>query len=160
MDARLASRAVPGGAAEDPPGLAVPLGLGGLLPFGAAALGAWLLPAAWRPLAVEALAAYGAVILAFLGAVHWGLALRPAPGEAGAAGGRLVLGVLPALVAWGALLLPAAPGLALLAAGVLATAGVEQRAARRGLVPRGYLRLRWVLSLGAAACLLGGSLAA
>jgi hypothetical protein len=68
--------------------------------------------------------------------------------------------VVPALVGWVALMLPPVLGLGLLAAGILATAGVETLAARRGLVPAEYLRLRWMLSLGAALCLLAGAAAA
>jgi len=68
--------------------------------------------------------------------------------------------VLPSLAGWVALLLPAGPGLALLAAGMLATAGLETLAVRRGLMPEDYLRLRWGLSLGAALCLLAGLAAA
>ena len=64
--------------------------------------------------------------------------------------------MVPALVAWVALLLPLAAGLGLLAAAILATAVAETRAARAGLVPPSYLRLRWLLSAGAAACLLAG----
>lgn len=136
------------------------LGYGGLIPFAAAAAVALLGPPHWRALALPALAAYGAVILSFLGAVHWGLALRAPPEEASAAWPRLGLGVLPALVGWVALLLPARPGLLLLGAGVVAVAAVEAVAARRGLVPRDYLGLRWALSLGASVCLLLGALAA
>ncbi|MGG5820849.1 DUF3429 domain-containing protein [Falsiroseomonas sp. HW251] len=128
------------------------LGPAGLVPFAGLALGASL---GW-PGAAPALAAYGATILAFLGAVHWGLALRAGPAERGADWARLGLGVLPALIAWVALLLPLPAGLGLLAAAILGTAGVESVAARAGLVPASYLRLRWVLSLGAAACLLLG----
>lgn len=136
------------------------LGYAGLLPFAAAAALAAVGPPAWRGAAIPALAAYGATILSFLGAVHWGLALRAPPAEAPALWPRLGLGVLPALVAWVALLLPVRPGLLLLAAGALAVAAVETAAARRGLVPPGYLRLRWTLSIGAGACLLVGALAA
>lgn len=141
------------------PRTALWLGLAGLLPFLAGALVALLGDgAAVRPFAVAALAGYGAVILSFLGAVHWGFALRGTtdPAEAGATAARLALGVVPSLVAWVALLLPRGPGLALLAAGVLATAAVETLTARGGLVPEGYMRLRWGLSLGAALCLLAG----
>lgn len=136
------------------PGLPIPafwLGLAGLVPFLTLA-GATLAGLPWGG---WALAAYGATILAFLGAVHWGLALAaPAPGP-----GRFLLGVVPQLVGWVALLLPLRPGLALLAVAVLVTAAVESLAARAGLVPEGYLRLRWVLSVGAAACLALASLA-
>jgi hypothetical protein len=127
----------------------------GLIPFiGLAAL-AWG-GAGWAP---AALAAYGATILAFLGAVHWGLALRAPPEEQGAAWPRLGLGVMPALLGWAALLLPPAGGLLLLAIGLLATAAVETRAARLRLVPLPYLRLRWLLSAGAATGLVVGALA-
>jgi len=50
------------------------LGYAGLFPFFAAAAAALLGPPPWRGAALSALAAYGAVILSFLGAVHWGLA--------------------------------------------------------------------------------------
>ncbi len=134
---------------SDPPRPALILGPAGVLPFAGLAAWAVLAPAAWVG---PAAAAYGATILAFLGAVHWGLALRPLPGEAAAAWPRLGLGVVPALVAWVALLLPPGLGLWLLAAGLMATAGVETLGARRGWVPPGYLRLRWGLSGAAAIC--------
>lgn len=128
------------------------LGPAGLIPFAGLALGAWL---GW-PGAATALVAYGATILAFLGAVHWGLALRAAPAERPAEAARLWLGVLPALLGWVALLLPLTAGLGLLAVAIPGTAAVETMAARRGLLPEGYLRLRWALSAGAAICLVAG----
>jgi hypothetical protein len=129
------------------------LGAAGLLPF----LGLAALTGFGAPQAGPALAAYGATILAFLGAVHWGLALAgPSPANAA----RLALGVVPSLIGFAALLLPLRPGLALLAVAILATAGVETLAARRGLVPRDYLKLRWLLSAGAACCLGIGAAAA
>lgn len=131
------------------------LGPAGLLPFAGLAL-ASLAGWAW---AAPALAAYGATILAFLGAVHWGLALRAPAEEAWADWPRLGLGVVPALLAWIALLLPTGPGLALIAAGILLTFGIEAMAALRGLVPRGYLRLRAVLSIVAALCLTVAAIA-
>jgi hypothetical protein len=130
------------------------LGLSGLLPFAAAALAVLLAPDYWGGFARGALIAYGAVILSFLGAVHWGLALRAPATEAWATPARLVLGVVPSLIAWLAMLLFEAPSLILLAAGILGTAALEHWAAGRGLVPGFYLRLRWVLSFGAALCLV------
>ena len=129
------------------PSLAWPLGLGGLLPF-LAGLVAVSLGQAW---AAGALAAYGAVILSFLGAVHWGLALA-APDQASRA--RLVGGVLPSLVAWLALLAPLPIGLVVLGLGLLCLAGVETLAARRDLLPWAYLQLRWVLTIVAGSCLV------
>jgi hypothetical protein len=128
------------------------LGLAGLLPFAGAALASLAAPG-WQEFALVALRAYGAVILAFLGAVHWGFALQPSIGQEGAGPRRLILGIVPALVGWVALLLPPGFALGVLALAILATAGMEQWGAAKGLVPRGYMLLRWVLSLGATACL-------
>ena len=123
------------------------LGLGGLLPFvggaGAVALG-------WGGLeperAGQVLAAYAATIAAFLGGVHWGPAMR--------AGGRpvapLVWGVVPQLVAWGALALPTGPGLSLLS-GLLVACYVADRRLYPAAGLRAWLPLRGVLTAGAAA---------
>jgi hypothetical protein len=49
-------------------------------------------------------------------------------------------------VAWVALLLPLPVGLTILALGLLGLAGVETLAATRGLLPRSYMPLRWLLT--------------
>ena len=140
------------------PPLALLLGAGGLVPFLACGLGSVTAGGAVpADRALLALVEYAAIILSFLGAVHWGMALA-GPGATG--GGswrrgadslRLALGVLPALIGWAALLVSvaAAPAiaLALLIAGFLATTVVEARAAGDGLVPAGYMRMRWGLTL-------------
>ena len=144
------------------PFLAIALGLGGLIPFLAGAAAILFFPAEVPvPRLLSAFIDYGAVILSFLGAVHWGLALggdphgvtlRPELRRA-----RLTLGVLPALVGWVALMIPlvASPLLALLVllAGFLATAFVEARAGRIGLMPVGYMTLRWLLTAVVAVCI-------
>ena len=129
------------------PPLAILLGLAGLIPFalcGYGAIGSYGEPAA------QALAAYGAVILAFLGGVHWGFAL-PDPATRGQRA-RLGLGVVPSLIGWTALLLVVAvsaeAGLAVLLAGFVALTAVEARAAKAGLMPPGYMALRYGLSAG------------
>ncbi len=129
------------------PILAILLGAAGLLPFlgaGLAALG----PQPQGDRAMMALVAYGAVILSFLGGVHWGFALQDSADRGQRQ--RLLLGVAPSLVGWVALLLAMAiqteAGVALLAAGVLGTTIVEARAQRAGLMPRGYMALRYGLS--------------
>ena len=138
--------------------LALLLGLGGLVPFLACGVGSITAGGAVpAERALLALVEYAAIILSFLGAVHWGLALAE-PGAAGGVGGRdraerarLALGVLPALIGWAALLVSvaAAPAiaLALLIAGFLATTAVEARAAGDGLLPAGYMQMRWGLTL-------------
>ncbi len=150
------------------PLLAIVLGLGGLIPFVACAAGILVFPAdVPAPRLVQALIGYGAVILSFLGAVHWGFALAgDAPGgpvALRAYRSRLVLGVLPALVGWVALLIPlvASPlaSLLLLLLGFALTALAEARAAGQGLMPVGYMGLRWLLTAVVMLCLLAVLLA-
>ena len=141
------------------PAAAVLLGLAGLIPFVACALGAagvqdiaaanyWLL----------ALCGYGAVILSFVGGVHWGFVLgRDAPIlEPGAPAPprtryRLVLGVLPSLGGWVAILVmflgQTVIALAVLIAGFTAFTIAETELRQRGLLPPGYLLLRWSLTV-------------
>ncbi len=123
------------------------LGLGGLIPFVACGLVAGTAGPDWQGKAMLALAAYAAVVLAFLGGVHWGFALVPG---AAAPRVRLGLGVVPSLVGWAGLLVVftglETVGLAVLAAGFVALTIVEGRAARSGLVPPGYMMLRYGLS--------------
>jgi hypothetical protein len=91
-----------------PPAWATWLGAGGLIPFAVLALALWW-PASGQQGAIShALASYGATIASFLGAIHWGLAMRD---RSGAGAGPYLWGVTPSLLAWLALLLPPAGGL-------------------------------------------------
>jgi hypothetical protein len=132
------------------------LGYGGLVPFVAAVLGIALLEGEPRAFAARALLAYGAVILSFLGAVHWGLLLaRPASD----APRRLLAGVLPALAGWVALLLPQRYGLALLVVSFGAFWLYEHRMLGARLLPVPYLGLRRNLTLGVCSLLALGLIA-
>ena len=147
------------------PAAAILLGVGGLLPF---AVCGFLAVATVDPFATTwllALIFYGAVILSFLGGVHWGLALSDArtdlPADSDPAGQnrlRFGLGVLPSLIGWAAAFATVAIGpevaLAVLIGGFAATLLTETRLQRRDLLPSGYLWLRWGLSLAVIAILL------
>ncbi|MGH7104017.1 MAG: DUF3429 domain-containing protein [Acetobacteraceae bacterium] len=137
------------------PWLATLLGLAGLLPFLACGFATVAQHAPWG---LPALVGYGAVILGFIGAVHWGVALAPQTPGAGASPevgrARLLLGAIPALVGWVALLIPSVAGLILLIAGYIAALVVEVAGHRRLLVPPGYMGLRWVLSIVVIAILV------
>lgn len=133
------------------PTLAMLLGIAGLIPFAVCGLGALANAPPNDERALLALIAYGAVILAFLGGVHWGFGLdagSAAPSDIQRA--RFGLGVLPSLIGWVALLIAFLgfdrSALAVVTLGFLVTTIVEARASRRGYVPRGYMGLRWVLS--------------
>ena len=100
---------------------------------------------------------YGAVVLAFLGGVHWGFVLHPAALPDGMSeaerrdAARLGLGVLPSLIGWAALLTPllGVPeiGLIVLIVGFIATIAAESRLRRTAQIPAGYMAMRWGLSL-------------
>lgn len=86
------------------------LGLAGLAPFVGGALLVWLgLPQEQHAFVTLALSGYAALILSFLGGIHWGLAMRLSAPPAL----PLVWGVMPSLLAWPALLMPPFAGLVL-----------------------------------------------
>jgi len=100
------------------------------------------------------LSAYGACALSFLGAVHWGLALREQPVPAV----RLVVSVIPMLAGFVALAMGGRIGLTAMAAGFLGALAYDIYGARRGFVPSWYPRLRWPLTGIALICLFGAIL--
>lgn len=117
------------------------LGYGGLLPFVALALASAADPAR-SPTWVAALLAYGAVILSFVGALHWAFAMTH-PQLHGAPNPALYLwSVVPALLGWVALLLPPPAGATLLIAGLLAHYRQDLRLCRVIAMPDWYLPLR------------------
>lgn len=131
------------------------LGYGGLLPFTGLAL------AAVAGVAPQfdwggALRTYAAVILGFVGALHWGFAmalagLNPAQRQA-----AFVWSVVPSLLGWVALLVAPVAGVALLVAGFLAHYAQDRRLARQAPLPAWYLPLRLRLTGVACVCLLLG----
>jgi hypothetical protein len=88
------------------------LGYGGLVPFLGLTAALWVArPGDW-PFAGAALLGYGATIASFLGAIHWGLLMRPGAAQPLP---TLLWGVTPSLLGWVALMLDPAAGLALIA---------------------------------------------
>jgi hypothetical protein len=140
------------------PTLAILLAVLGLVPFLVFALAAMRAPPGGPGRAFAILMAYAAAMLAFLGGVHWGFALQEAPAAPEARRiehARLTLGVVPALIAWLALLLPLADlGLAVLIAGYIGAAVVEDQGRRRGVVAPGYMWLRWATTVVVVALLV------
>ena len=126
------------------------MGYLGLLPFIFAAAGVWFN----LPWVIPILAAYGAVILSFVGAIHWGLAMV----QRSVSAPVFYASIVPALVAWVALLIPTILGLPLLAAGFVGWRLWEQRNVGP-LLPGWFRAMRTVLTIGAVASLLLGWLA-
>lgn len=137
----------------------VPLILGGagLIPFAGLALllatdSLFGFP---RPTIHAALSTYGALIISFLGGIRWGLALSM-PDEA-PANRNYILSVVPQLLAWAFLALPAPWDLRGLALLVLVLGAADAALVRSGAAPGWFGRLRIGLSAGAGLALLVGS---
>ncbi len=129
------------------------LGHAGLLPFVAGALLLWLVQGEAHVYAAMALTAYAALIVSFLGGIHWGLAMR----QPEAPMATLAWGVVPSLVAWPAVLMPAHAGLVLLGLMLLVCYAVDRRSYPR-LGAAAWLTLRFRLSAVAAlACFVGAA---
>lgn len=131
------------------PGVALALGIAGLIPFvglaGIIVLNAHL-PAsdAWR-----ALTLYGAVVLSFTGGVHWGLAMARGDTSGYAAS------VVPAVVAWFAVaFMPPRPATTMLAVGFALLLLYDLACVRKGEAPAWYAPLRrWLTAIVLAAFL-------
>jgi hypothetical protein len=80
------------------------LGYGGLLPFIGLSIGS-VVDHHHALIWVDALHAYGAVILSFVGALHWGFAMLANDLDDAERDARYLWSVIPALLAWPALLL-------------------------------------------------------
>lgn len=86
------------------------LGNLGLLPFASGALLVWVgLAPELHAFVTAAMSAYAALIVSFLGGVHWGFGFRQTAPPAT----LFVWGVVPSLVAWVAVLMPPHAGLVL-----------------------------------------------
>jgi hypothetical protein len=116
----------------------------GVVPFVLCLLGVALLPTyGQRELAQRIAISYGAVVLAFVGAVHWGLALA---GRLAWSPMRVAGSIVPALLGATGVLLGGQRGLALLVVGFGVFWLYEHRSVGAELPPA-YLGLRRNLSL-------------
>lgn len=136
---------------DRPPRLVVALSYAGLVPFIVLTLAIWFAPPVYMPVLNLALISYAAVILSFLGAIHWGLAMRA---NAPISPGLIMFSVLPALLAWLLLLIPLDLALLLFAVGFALVYLVDYQAVRLNLAPVWYPGLRKPLTIAVVICLL------
>ena len=124
----------------------------GLAPFVIGAALVWVVNAEAHFYATLALAAYAALVIAFLGGIHWGLAMRLAAPPAS----LFVWGAAPSVLAWAAVMMP--PGAGLVVDGILLTAGylVDRKVYPVQGIGR-WLTLRFRLSAIAALCCFLGA---
>ena len=138
--------------AQTPPPTVAWLGYGGLLPFLLLTLGVVFDPA-HGPLWRDSQLAYGAVILSFVGALHWAFAMTLPELDEGQRTVRFIWSVVPALLAWTALLLPPTLGAILLVTGFVSQYLQDRRLDNISNLPSWYLPMRSRLSAVAGVCL-------
>lgn len=125
------------------------LGYAGLIPFVVFAVGSWVsLPYVEDATAV--LLGYAAVILSFMGAIHWGMAMA----NNDAHGAKyFIASVIPALLAWLALLLSQPLALVLLLFGFVGLLVYDSRVEKSQHFPAWYIPMRARLTFVVALCL-------
>ena len=131
------------------------LGYGGLIPFLVLAPASLLDQhhgAVWS----DALYAYGAIILSFVGALHWGMAMSLPELSERQRSAWFAWSVVPALIAWPAVLFSPPLAAPLLVLGFVAHYLQDRRLARQARLPDWYLPLRLRLSSVAVVCLVAG----
>ncbi len=131
------------------------LGYGGLLPF-LALTPASLLDHHHGVVWSDALYAYGAIILSFIGALHWGLAMSLPELTERQRSACFAWSVVPALIAWPAVLFSPPLAAPLLVFGFIAHYLQDRRLARQATLPGWYLPLRLRLTSVAVVCLIAG----
>ena len=128
------------------------LGYGGVIPFVVLALLLWIVTPEAHPYVALALSGYAATITSFLGGIHWGIGLRHnAPQRTF----HMVWGVVPSLVSWVAVIMPAYAGLPVFGLLLIACYLVDRKTwPEAGL--REWMTMRFRLTVvSTLACLLG-----
>lgn len=97
---------------------------------------------------------YAAVILSFVGALHWAFAMTLADLTLNQKRWGFAWSIIPALVAWVALLIASFDGMLVMAAFFAGNFMQDAYLAKSVGMPSWYMRLRFHLSFVAASCLI------
>lgn len=152
---------LPHTALAHPGTLARRLGYAGLIPFVGGAVFVWLLAGRidHDPFVflVNALTAYAALIVSFLGGLPWGLVMRDADEAQEDVRKALWIGISYSLLAWVAMCMPPHAGLVVLGA-LLVACYVNDRKLYPLLGASGWLQLRFRLTVAASlSCFLSAA---
>lgn len=138
---------------DEPPLWARRLGHAGLIPFVLLSLLVWVVNPDVQPYVTLTFSAYASTVVAFLGGVHWGLAMRAeGPGPR-----AFRWAVVPPLLGWVGAIMPPHAGLPLLG-GALVVCYVVDRRLYVACGQAHWLTMRFRLSAVAAlSCFLGAA---
>lgn len=125
------------------------LGGGGAIPLLAGVAMAFAAPDPFGFPLVNTVLVYAALILSFLGGIHWGFASAALARDSVELNAPRILGlsILPPLAGWLALLLPAPVAALVLAASFAAVLLLDRATDRLGYVPDWWMRLRVRLTI-------------
>lgn len=129
---------------------AISLGYAGLIPFIVFSIGSWF----QLPMLSDStyiLTAYAAIILSFMGAIHWGIAMSSTEDQNGK---YYIASVIPGLSAWIALLLPQRYAIMLLMIGFIALIIYDWSVEKPQRLPDWYIPMRNRLTLVVVICLM------
>ena len=133
--------------------LAHQLGFAGLIPFILLALACWLVDPAWLGVFIQAQLAYGILILAFLGGMHWGATMVSSVLSAHQTKWALLWSVTPALIS-GLATTVGGFGFAVLIVGFVLAYQMDKRLFPWYGLPDWFIRLRFLLSCVVVATLV------
>ena len=125
------------------------LGYAGLIPFLTFSIGCWL-PLPYVTDAVFVLIAFAAVIMSFMGAIHWGAAMSSNSNKHSQ---QLVVSVVPALAAWLALMISTVPALTILLTGFILLYLYDNAVEKSQDFPSWYIPMRKNLTIVVTLCL-------
>jgi ABC-type amino acid transport system permease subunit len=131
------------------------LGYGGLIPF-LALTPASLLDHHHGAVWSDALYGYGAIIVSFIGALHWGFAIAMRDLSDQQRSALYIWSVIPALMAWPALMVSPILASPLLVVAFIAHYVQDFRLSSEVILPDWYLPLRFRLTSVACICLIAG----
>jgi hypothetical protein len=126
------------------------LGYTGLIPFIVFSIGSWF----QLPMISDStyiLTAYAAIILSFMGAIHWGIAMSSSEDQNGK---YFIASVIPGLSAWLALLMPQRYAIILLMVGFIALIIYDWSVEKPQRLPGWYIPMRNRLTLVVVMCLM------
>lgn len=130
----------------------------GLIPFVFLALCLWLVGEDLHPYVALSMQAYGGVIVSFLGGIHWGVGFRNAITEPNAPPVYFTWGVVPSILAWIGVMMPAYAGLPLLGFVLIACYLVDRKTwPAAGLAPWLPMRLQLTIVASLSCFLAAGA---
>jgi len=130
------------------------LGYFGLIPFVLFGFGVWLIPDAFLQTAANFLITYSACILTFMGAIHWGVAMKDRAHSM-----QLALSIVPAIVAWLSLNIVSPWSYSILIVSFVVLCIADGMAVKKRLVPAWYPKLRIPLTGMVVLSLISGAFA-